>query len=69
MSRSVFALSENTSTRSDYQKVGLTCESGFQILPKLLELICEDQVGIVKTCAFVEDTKSYANTTVNHGEA
>ena len=33
------------------------------------EFICEDQVGTVKTCAFVEDTESYAKTTVNHGEA
>ena len=55
--------------RSVYQRVGLTCESGFQVLPKWLELICEDQVGTVKTCAFVEDTESYAKTTVNHGEA
>ena len=34
--------------------------------PKLLELICEDQVGTVGTCAVVEDTESYAKTTVNH---
>ena len=54
--------------RSVYQKVALTCESGFQILPKLLELICEDKVGTVKTCALVEDTESYAKTNVNHLE-
>ena len=36
--------------------------------PKLLELICEDQVGTVGTCAVVEDTESYAKTTVNHLE-
>ena len=34
----------------------------------MLELICEDQVGTVKTCALVEDTESYAKTTVNHLE-
>ena len=54
--------------RSAHQRVALTCESGFQILPKVLELICEDQVGTVKTCALVEDTESYAKTTVNHLE-
>ena len=36
--------------------------------PKLLEFICEDQVGTVGTCAVVEDTESYAKTTVNHLE-
>ena len=36
--------------------------------PKLLELICEDQAGTVRTCAVVEDTESYAKTTVNHLE-
>ena len=36
--------------------------------PKLLELICEDQVGTVGTCAVMEDTESYAKTTVNHLE-
>ena len=35
--------------------------------PKLLELICEDQVGTVGTCAVVVDTES-AKTTVNHLE-
>ena len=34
----------------------------------MLELICEDQVGTVETCAVVEDTESYAKTTVNHLE-
>ena len=49
-------------------------ESGFNLRkwisnsPKLLELICEDQVGTVGTCAVVEDTESYAKTTVNHLE-
>ena len=32
----------------------------------MLELICEDQVGTVRTCASVEDTESYGKTTVNH---
>ena len=36
--------------------------------PKLLELICEDQVETVGTCAVVEDTESYAKTTFNHLE-
>ena len=36
--------------------------------PKLLELICEDQGGPVGNCAVVEDTESYAKTTVNHLE-
>ena len=36
--------------------------------PKLLELICEDQVGTVRTCAVGEDTESYAKTTVNRLE-
>ena len=36
--------------------------------PKLLELICDDQVGTVGTCAVVKDTESYAKTTVNHLE-
>ena len=36
--------------------------------PKLLEFICEDQVGTVGTCAVAEDTESYAKTTVNHSE-
>ena len=36
--------------------------------PKLLKLICEDQVGTVGTCAVVEHTESYAKTTVNHLE-
>ena len=31
-------------------------------------MICEDQVGTVKTCALVEDTESYAKATVNHLE-
>ena len=31
-------------------------------------MICEDQVGTVGTCAVVEDTESYAKTTVNHLE-
>ena len=50
-------------------------EGGFNLrkwisnFAKLLELICEDQVGPVKTCAFVEDTESYAKTTVYHGKA
>ena len=52
--------------RSAYQKVASTCQSAFQILPEVLELICEDHVGTVKTCALVEDTESYAKTTVNH---
>ena len=34
----------------------------------MLELICEDQVGTVETCAVVEDTESYAKTTVNYLE-
>ena len=54
--------------RSAHQRVALTCESGFQILPKVLEQICEDQVGTVKTCALVEDTESYAKTTANRLE-
>ena len=52
--------------RSAYQKVASTCQSAFQILPEVLELICEDHVGTVKTCALVDDTESYAKTTVNH---
>ena len=36
--------------------------------PELLELICEDQVGTVGTCAVVENTESYAKTTVSHLE-
>ena len=39
--------------RSAHQRVTLTCESGFQILPEVLEFFCEDQVGTVKTCALV----------------
>ena len=33
---------------------------------KLLKLICENQVETVGTCAVVEDSESYAKTTVNH---
>ena len=36
--------------------------------PKLLELICEDQAGVDENCAVVEDTESYAKTTVGHLE-
>ena len=36
--------------------------------PKLLELICENQVETVGTCAVVEGSESYAKTTVNHLE-
>ena len=36
--------------------------------PELLELICEDQVGTVGTCAVVENTESYAKTTASHLE-
>ena len=57
--------------RSAHQRVALTCESGFQILPKVLELICEDQVGTVKTYALVEDTylllAEFSVRTVNYG--
>ena len=34
----------------------------------MLELICENQVETIGNCAVVEDTESFAKTTVNHLE-
>ena len=34
--------------------------------PQLLELICQDQIRIDENCPVMEDTESYAKTTMEH---